>query len=75
MEIFFWATCSAIKTLRIELIRNDSWFGSKCPDPYIKSELFKTVKINLKIDLREPGFKRLIYTSLQNGENRAKTLP
>ena len=24
------------------VIRNDSWFGSKCSHPYIKGELFKT---------------------------------
>ena len=36
----------------------------------IKHALFKTPKIDLKFDLREPGLKRLIYTSDEN--NRAK---
>ena len=44
------------------------------PAYILKVELLKTLKIDLKIDFREPGPKRLIYTSDQNRDYRAKTL-
>ena len=40
----------------------------------LKVAIIQSVKIDLKIDFRELGFERPIYTSDQNKDNRAKTL-
>ena len=50
------------------VIRNDSWFGSKCSHPYIKGELFKTKNR----PQRTPAPKGWFIPQTKTGSNRTQ---